>query len=75
MARFFMYLFAVPGVVALGNWVFAHTVFGDDLAGPSARAAASPDMLYTGLVLTAIGLVIALLLGFGFGSKPAIKKD
>lgn len=60
MYRFFMYLFAVPGSLTVFNWVFANAVFGDDLPGPAARFAADSDMLVLGLILTAVGLGLAL---------------
>lgn len=59
MARLFMYLFAVPGSLAVFNWVFVKAVFGDDLPGPAARFAANPDMLILGLISMTVGLVLA----------------
>lgn len=60
MARFFMYLFAATGSLAVFNWVLANAIFGDDLRGPAARFAANPDMLILGLILMAVGLGLAL---------------
>lgn len=60
MTRFFTYLCAATGSLAVFNWVFAKTLFGEDLPGPIARFAADPDMLILGLVLMAGGLGLAL---------------
>lgn len=60
MARFFMYLSATTGSLAVFNWVLANALFGDELRGPAARFAASSDMLIIGLISMAVGLALVL---------------